>query len=660
MSSNIQVRNAATAIIGRFSELTANFTFDKGGALLEAGSPTVRNFATQGYDGYAQDTWKVRPNLTLTLGLRYSLERPVYETQGFEVQPTVPLGQYFAQRVAAGLRGENFVDPIVINRSGPVNNGKPMYNWDKNNFQPRVAFAWSLDPKSNSVLRGGFAMTNDYYGQALAVDWDLNNTLGFTSNFTNHANTFDTTPAKPFGPLFTNFGQDVRSLIPSAGGSVPGDLQFPLSATSLNGDDEFGERIESSLDSALHAPTQYVWNLTFERALPKGAVLSLSYIGRMARSLLAHRDVAQFNNLHDAATGLDWYAAGTALEKLRQKGTDINDVPALLPANVTQYFANMFPAGMASIIGDYDGLTYDPNWSNAQAYYGEYQTNDFFEANDWTDVQAEADLALAFNGLPTRFMQPQYGALSTWSTIGNSNYHALTVSLRQRMSSLTMDFNYTWSHSMDDASGLQSESGYGNFFTSGSFIPNGIRQHDNYASSDFDVRHSVNADAVWQLPFGKGRALMGGAGGALDALFGGWQLSGIFRWNTGLPVTAGFIDDGRWATNWNVQAYVTPIQPVQSCANKPSNGTPKIFGTCDVNQVYRNFRNAYPGETGRSELFPLSRIHRIWISGWASPGRCRGMKVINSSSDGTYSTSPTRSTLTGFEGNGRIGGGPRP
>src|SRR2546429_1910156 len=53
------------------------------------------------------------------------------------------------------------------------------------------------------------------------------------------------------------------------------------------------------------------------------------------------------------------------------------------------------------------------------------------------------------------------GALSTWSTIGNSNYHALTASLRTRLNNLTFDFNYTWSHSLDDASGLQSEMGYG-------------------------------------------------------------------------------------------------------------------------------------------------------------------------------------------------------
>lgn len=618
--STLQVRNAGTAAIGRFTEMTANFTFDKSGNLLPAGSPTSRNFATQAYDSYVQDTWKVRPNLTLTLGLRYSLERPVYETQGYEVQPGIDAGSgcqltslttIFHRRLAAAGQGTNYTDPICVNRSGPANGGPPMYNWDKNNFQPRLAVAWSpnggsgffghlFGNKGESVLRGGFALTNDYYGQALAVDWDLNNSLGFTSNFTNHANTFDSTQSngKPLGPLFTGFGQDVRSLIGTAGGTVPGGLNFPLEASSLNGDDQFGERIESSLDSGLHAPTEYVWNFTFERTLPKGAVFSASYIGRMGRSLLAHRDIGAFSNLRDSQTGLDWYTAATVLEKLRQQGVDISQVPSLIPSDVASYFNNVFPAGMASIIGDYDGLDYDPAWTNAQAFYGEYQLNDYFEANDWTDVQAEADQAMAFNGFGPHFMQPQYGTLSAWSTIGNSNYHALALSYRQRLSTLTFDFNYTWSHSLDDASGLQVETGIGgNFQGNGSFIVNPIRQHDNYASSDFDVRHNINADIVWQLPLGKGRALLGNSNQLVDAILGGWQLSSIFRWNTGLPVTSPY-DDGRWATNWDFQSNVTPLTPIHSCPNKPTNGTPNLFGNCNITQIYQNFRNAYPGETG--------------------------------------------------------------
>ncbi len=90
-----------------------------------------------------------------------------------------------------------------------------------------------------------------------------------------------------------------------------------------------------------------------------------------------------------------------------------------------------------------------------------------------------------------------------------------------------------------------------------------------------------------------------------DAIFGGWQLSSVFRWNTGLPQTAPF-DDARWATNWNVQANVTPTGPVHTCADHPANGTPKLFGTgCDLTAIYQSFRNAYPGETGPRNVFRL-------------------------------------------------------
>lgn len=608
--SERETRDAASAIIGRFTQLDAFFNFAKDGSLQGAGTPTDRDFATQAYDTYIQDSWKLRPSLTLTLGLRYSLERPVYETQGFETQPSVPLGNYLAQRIAAGKQGDNFVDPITIVSSGPANGGKPMYNWDKNNFQPRIAIAWSPD-NGKTAVRGGFALTNDYYGQALAVDFDLNNAVGYSQFFENHANTFDIS-AGSLGAPFTNFGQDVRSLVPGAGGTVPTTLQLPATPTLLNGDTEFGERIEQSLDSSLHAPKEYVWNFTVERQLPKGAVFSMSYIGRAGRGLLLRRDVAQFNNLVDPNTGMDWYTAGTALEKLRQKvGSDAAPGQvSTLPSNVQQYFDDMFPAGLAQMLNDYEGFSscnpghvadggFDCNWTNAQAFLG-YQTSfvDFFTGNDWTDVQAEIDNALAFNGLPIRFMQPQYGALSTWASVGNSNYHALAVSLRERLNSLTMDFNYTWSHSVDDASGLQSETGFGNFQTNGSFIPNALRQRENYSNSDFDVRHNINADVIWELPFGRGHAILGDAGRTANAILGGWQLSGIFRWNTGLPTGVSPFDESQWATNWNVQSNSTPVGHVRTCPNKPKDSAPNLFGACGVSQTYQSFRNAYPGEGG--------------------------------------------------------------
>lgn len=607
LNSTIETQNAATAIIGRFSQYTANFTFAKDGSLFNAGAPSVRNFATQAYEEYIQDAWKIRPHFTLTLGLRYSLERPVYETQGFEVQPTVPLGTYFQERIAASAQGNNVIAPIVINRSGPANGGKPMYNWDKNNFQPRIAAAWSpqysggvlhalFGDAGKSVIRGGFALTNDYYGQALAVDWDLNNTLGFTSNYTTPANTYDTVGTNT-APLFTGYNQNIRSLPKVV---VPGSLQFPLSQPL----DE-GERIETSVDSNLHAPTEYVWNLTYEREMRAGTTLSVSYIGRSARGLLARRDVAAFNDVIDPKTGMDWYTAATILEKQRQQAGVATSQVASIP-----FFDDLFPANLVGIMNADPGVQsdcqssasspcFDPTWTNTQLFYGMQSRSKpsnpfaFFAGNDWTDTQAYIDSVLFRNGLTTRFMQPQYGALSAWSTIANSNYNALAVTVRQRLRTLTLDVNYTYGHSLDDASGLQGAGSY----AGAAFIENPLRQGASYANSSFDIRHVINALAVWQMPFGRGQALMNTENKALNAIVGGWQISGIYRWNTGLPVTSPY-DDARWATNWNVQTRVTPLAPIQTCPDRT--GRPKLFGgsACDEKAIYQSFRNAYPGETG--------------------------------------------------------------
>ncbi len=114
-----------------------------------------------------------------------------------------------------------------------------------------------------------------------------------------------------------------------------------------------------------------------------------------------------------------------------------------------------------------------------------------------------------------------------------------------------MDFNYTMSKSMDDASALQTQGTYGL-----AFITNPIRQRDNYAVSDFDVRHIININGLWQLPFGRGRGLLNDANPLTDALLGGWQLSGIFRWNSGLPLSAPL--DALWSTNWNSESWGCP------------------------------------------------------------------------------------------------------
>lgn len=596
------VQNAVTAIIGRFSQYSGNFIFDQGGQLLPIGTPSEREFATQEYDAYGQDSWKITPNLTLTYGLRYSISRPVYEKNGFEVRTDIPLSEVFELRKAAALRGENFVQPLTLVLSGPANNAEPLYSWDKNNFQPRVAVAWSpsfgegflgkiFGRNHQSVFRGGFAITNDYYGQQLAVSFDLNNTLGFTSSDTIAANTFNLT-TRP-APLFTGLGQSVRTL-PRI--DIPGNISFPRTQPFNTDPAAQSARIESTLDSAIRAPINYSWNVTFERELPKGLVIQTSYIGRMARNLIAARDVMALNNLVDPKSGMDWYTAAGMLEQFRRAGTPIDQIPNI------PWFQNMLPSSLlldgnpvsfAQAMDEiYFGVCCDVfptyNLTQTQAVYAVALN---FYGNDWTDTQDVIEDGLGRN----IFFHPQYGALSAFSSIAKSNYHAGTLSIRERLGrSLTMDFNYTLSHSMDDASGLQTSDAFG-----GAFILNPLRQSDNFANSDFDVRHIINANAVWELPFGRGRRFFSGVGGLANTFLGGWQMSGIFRWNSGLPMFSPY-DDARWATNWNAQSSGVRLRPIESC---PTQGG-KLFGDCLL-EAYKSWRGASAGETGDRNVLRL-------------------------------------------------------
>src|ERR1043166_5240224 len=104
-SAETDLRDALTAIIGRFSQFGAGLQYDAGGQLLPAGSPSLRSFATQEYEFYWQDSWRWKPNFTLTYGVRWSTSTPVYETHGTEAAPTVSLSDYFPRRVESATQG---------------------------------------------------------------------------------------------------------------------------------------------------------------------------------------------------------------------------------------------------------------------------------------------------------------------------------------------------------------------------------------------------------------------------------------------------------------------------------------------------------------------------------------------------------------------------
>jgi len=522
------------------------------------------------------------------------LSRPVYERNGFQTRPNVGLQEYLDRRIAAAATGQNFTDPLTVDLAGPVYDRPGFYSLDKNNFQPRVAVAWSPGFKSGflgslfggekqSTFRGGFAITNDYFGQALAVNFDGNNTLGFSSNQTPAANTYNVTtnPA----PLITGLGMPIRNL---PGITAPANLVFPQTQPQ-----NFARRIEGSLDTNLVSPINYSWNFTYGRQFGKGIYVESSYIGRIARNLLATRDIMQLNNIVDPKSGQDWYTAAGILEQHRVNGTPIANIP-----NVP-WFENIYAPGLLDSIFFGAGLT------NSQAAYAIMalppesggRTPDcdnvggcFEFGDDWTFLQ---DFLDRFTGRRL-FFQSQYGALSAFGTIASSDYHGATVSVRQRLRSLTWDFNYTFSKSIDDASGLQTSGVFGS-----AFITNALRQRDNRAVSDFDITHVVNFNSIWEIPFGNGRKYLSGSNKFVNGVLGGWVLTSIFRYNSGLPVSSP-VDLGGWPTNWNVRSWATVIRPIQSSPSRNTNGRPNLFA--DPEAAYQSFRSPAPGETGTRNI----------------------------------------------------------
>jgi hypothetical protein len=205
------------------------------------------------------------------------------------------------------------------------------------------------------------------------------------------------------------------------------------------------------------------------------------------------------------------------------------------------------------------------------------------------------------------FYHDQFSSLYSWRNIGTSDYNALQVTYNARFgSNLQGQFNYTFSKSFDEASAAErvgpyeGTGGTGNDLNGGGIVINSYDPLSLRGLSDFNAFHQINANLVYHLPFGKGQKFAGSARPLLDALIGGWHVSGIFRWTSGFPIT---IDNGfTWATNWNIEGDAMPNGPPPKASNPKNavvNGVgigPDIFA--DPAAAEAAFRPEWPGESG--------------------------------------------------------------
>lgn len=575
-------RDSAMATLGIVSQANARYLYDRNGNPLSVGSPKARNFAAEEYELYLQDSWRMTSNFTFTLGVRYSLFSPPYEQDGLQVAPEIPLGEWFDIRGSGMKQGipSNKAPVIRIDLSGPKNNRSGYYEWDKNNFSPRVALAWSPSFQ-NSVLRtlfgatgqtsirGGFSIAYDRVGSGLVSTFDRTGSFGLSTTLVNPSSSLNSRTA----PRFTSLTEVPTAILtPAPKGGFP---QTPPGA---------GQRgnfaIASSIDGTIKTPYSQMLSFSIQRELTKDLVFEVAYVGRLARKLLVQDDLAMPLNLFDPASGMDYFTAARKLHELIVKGAPVSQVGKI------PYWENLFP-GYAG-----DGL------SATQAIYDIYQAN----SPDYTTALFLIDVGCRPCSKFGRyaFFNDQYSALAAWRSRAFSNYHGMEAILRKRFSSgFQFDLNYTFSKSIDIASNVERDGPYSGF-TVNAWEP-GLRK----AVSNFDTTHNLNANYIIELPFGRDKWLGSDAHPAVNAFIGGWQLAGIVRITSGLPVAVG---NGRfWPTNWNITGNATRLGSVPE--TETTKNAPAIIGPrapnlfADPAVAIKSYANTAPGGVGeRNDL----------------------------------------------------------
>jgi hypothetical protein len=584
-----------TALAGLITTVAATYNQTKTGAVLPEGSPIFRHFRAREGEFYVQDSWRVTPTFTITAGVRYTLLQPPYETSGTQVAPSVSLNDFFKKRAAAMFAGQSYNPTVSLDLSGQANGRDPYWAWDYKDIAPRIAFAWApssdngilrkiLGGGGKTSIRAGYGIYYNHFGEGIVNTFDRNGSFGLT---TVEINPPVTTPNT--APRFT----DLFSIPPTL--VIPPPAGFPATPPTTFASGGFA--LTWGLDDKLKTPYSHVIDVSITRELPRSFVFEVAYVGRLGHRLLQEEDLAMPLDIRDPKSGVDYFTAATQFAVMAEAGTPtpVNKVGPIA------YWEDVFPnaAGMPLPNGgcgfpDEGAVT---TLTATQAMYDLYACNLHNETTALLNADVFCIPACAtLNRVtqPNQFFDGQWASLYSWRSIGNSSYHAAQFTLRHRSGDLIWDFNYTFSKSIDigsNAERVSSFEGLG-FWDQ---IVNSWSPNQLHAVSDFDATHQINSNWIWDIPLGQGKRFGSGMGHLGNALLGGWQLSGLFRWSTGYPY--GAHNGLAFATNWAYSGFAMVSGKLPRTGEFiDSDGDPNIFP--NKGQALSAFRFLHPGESG--------------------------------------------------------------
>jgi len=524
---------AFTFALGRLASQGSRYVYDPTGAVEPLGTGRKRNWVYNETELYVQDNWRLRTDLTVNLGVRWQLYPAPYDKNGFQTGSDVGLDQLMATRIAnaaAGVSG-NTSEPLLTYRlAGKGNDGPPMYKTDWNNLSPRIGFNFNpsfrdgilgtIIGERKTAIRGGYSLVYDRPGGAVSFLQDQNSYF------------FDRSVSLTFGsstaiaasllndPRFTGVQFPTRTIAPAITNPITPNLNAAGRPIGLANPSS-----NYLADPNFEIPYAHQWSFGVQRELPGNMILDVSYVGRRGKKLFALADAAQVLNFKDPTSGQFMLDAFNGIQAQLEAGTPIS---SLTPQ---PWLENQMTLGIQTLRGPTVGCASFGLGSNCTQLAANFQPFLLLEGGTADLVQ---QLYFQRFLLPNVGMSAQFARNTYVSNMGESQYDGMLVSLRKRFSQgFQFDVNYTWSHAIDNVSSVFNVSNANN--TGSSYICDITDPDKCRGDADFDIRHLVNINGIWDLPFGRGRALGSDMPRWLDVVVGGWSVGGIFTARSGLP-----------------------------------------------------------------------------------------------------------------------------
>ncbi len=462
--------NLATAQnVQRFANfLVGNFT-----TFTQASFDYIADLRQRNVEFYAQDEWRLRSNLTLYLGVRYSyfgqpLDKngrltnfdpdlynrqlaPVVNGAGNRSFGTVVVNGVTQQIVNEFGNVPNICNGLIVNTNGTAPNapgctltaseyGEKVVDTPKRNFAPRIGLAFDPFSKGRTSIRTGYGIYHEQTLNGVFLQ-NIGTNPPFLQNFTVQNRTLDNVivPNQTVGATSAAAAQTIRA--------VQTDWKTPY---------------------------MQHWSLDVQQQLAKDTIVTVGYYGSKGTNLIGIVDI----NLLPPGQALNSQCAAGA--------NSITSTTARVQCQ---------PAGYA--FRNSDDVARNPN------VVGTTRSVDVLILDQLRPYRGYRSINM---------IQPRF----------NSNYHSLQVSGQRRFGGASqLNVNYTFSKNLTDAQTDRSSSPQN---------PYNIR--NEYGRAALDRRHIFTANFVYELPFFQEQQ------GFIGKLLGGYQLSSIITYNTGIPFTA--------------------------------------------------------------------------------------------------------------------------